>query len=348
MTVESFVRALPKVALHLEIETATPRETMLMFADQNEIGASVKRFDKWLKLYDDPDFRKPDDLREMLQSWLVYGDDLVRAVYDIGVALSKDNVRYAEISVNPLSFVSNTLTFDSFLEALNDGRDRAERAWGVKMRWIMRVPRAEPRRANEVVRWATSATAKKGGVVGLSLTGHDSSVTLDQFERVFGVADKKGLSRSANLLENDDIDEAIDLLGLQTVMSAWGLVDSPETMALMAEKGIALCVNPMDDLMRGHVRDLGNYPMEGLLAGGMPLVISPIMPTLYKTQLSDLYLQLIEKDLMTLAQVEQAVETAMSQAHLPEDEKESLKMMYEVEHEVLREEHLEAAETEGE
>ena len=340
MSVSSFIHALPKVALHLQIETTAPRETMLMFADQNEIGAEVKRFDKWLKLYEEPDFRKPDELRAMLQSWLRYGDDLVRVIYDIGVALSKDNVRYAEISVNPLSFVSNTLTFDSFLEALNDGRDRAERAWGVKMRWIMRIPRDDPRRADEVVRWATSATAKKGGVVGVSLTGDDGSASIEQFERVFGIAEKKGLSRAAYLLDDDDVDEAIDLLGLDTVIGAWGLADSPETLEMMVEKNILLCVNPVDALMRGHVRNLANYPMETLIASGVSLVISPLMPTLYNLSQSGLYNRLIEAGLLTQEQVEQVVRDTLVHNHLPEDEKAELQAIYAVESDVLREEHL--------
>lgn len=341
MSVASFLHALPKVALHLQFETTVPRETMLMFADQNEIGAEVKRFDKWLKLYDDPDFRKPDELRAMLQTWLRYGDDLVRAVYDIGVALSKDNVSYAEIAVNPLSFVSNTLTFDSFLEALNDGRDRAERAWGVKMRWIMRIPRDDLRRADEVVRWATSATAKKAGVIGVSLTGDDGSATIEQFERVFGIAEKKGLSRSAYLLDSDDIDEAIDILALDTVLGAWRLTDSPEIMKQMAENDILLCINPIDDLMRGHIRDLGNYPMDTLLTSGIPLIASPVMPTLYKMRQSDLYNRLIEADLLSLDEAERMVTDALAHSHLPDDEKMELQAIYSVESDVLREEHLE-------
>ncbi|MEO0563197.1 MAG: hypothetical protein AAF125_13905, partial [Chloroflexota bacterium] len=214
MSTESYLKSIPKVELNLQFEGAVPRETMLMFADQNEMSEQVKRFSKWLKLYDEPDFNKLDDLTDMLRSWLQYGDDLTRAVYDIGVRLSKDNVRYAEITINPLSFVTGDLTFNEFLEALNDGRDRAERAWGVQMRWIMAVPRAEPRYADEIVRWATSTTAKDGGVVAVALVGYNypKGATIDQFERAFKTAEKKELARIAHLNASDDLDEAIDTL----------------------------------------------------------------------------------------------------------------------------------------
>jgi len=342
MTAESFIKALPKVELNLQFEGTIPRETLLMLADQNEIRDSVKRFDKWLDQYNEPDYKKLDSLLEMLRSWVVYGDDLTRAVYDIGVALSKDNVRYAEISIDPLAYVTGDLTFEVFIAALNDGRDRAERAWGVQMRWLMMLPRDKPRQADEVARWATSHTALDGGVVGVVLGRSDASklTSLDQFERAFRTAGKKSVGCVARLDARDDMDEAIDLLGLDRIIDAWGITESSETLASLDERGVTLCVGALRAKEYGWVKDVANYPLMTLTEQDVPYVLNSDMPSLFRYTLSDEYMALYENELLTLEEIAQLPLKTLSKSYLAGDDKAMLRTVLEAEHEGLREEHL--------
>lgn len=340
MSVESYIRALPKFELNLRLEGAVPRETMLMFANQNELSDEVKRFDQWLALYEQPDPKRLDELGEMLCSWLRYGDDLTRAVYDLGVRLSKDNVRYAEVGVNPLRFVSNEFTFDAFLDALNDGRSRAERAWGIQMRWAMIVPRSDPRRADEVALWATSSTAKKNGVVALTLAGYDKLKSVDQFERAFQKASKKGIASTAYLNEKDDVHDAINLLDLDTVVDGWGVADSPEIMATMREKDVSLNIGVNRAAFYGWIDTAADYPLNALRAADVPVVVGTDMPALFRNSLSDEYLTLMENNLMTVEGIEQILRQTLEQCHLPDDEKEALEAVLMVEMDVLQAEHL--------
>lgn len=340
MSIESYINALPKTELELRLEGAVPRETMLMFADQNEIGAEVKRFKKWIDLYQTPDFKRLDDLTEMLRSWLRYGDDLTRAVYDVGVQMSKSNVRYAEVAVNPLSYVKNDFTFDEFLNALDDGRDRAHRGWGVQMRWTIIIPREIPRRSDEIARWATSATAKKAGVVGITLAGYHANESLDQFERAFRTAQKKDIMRSAYLTAKDDIDEAIDALGLQRVIDGWGIAESPETLESMAEQGISFCVGIKRNQSYGWVRQVNTIPMTTILESGVKVAVSSDMPVIFGSTLADEYISAIENNLLNIEQVEEIARDTITMCGLDEDEKAELTTMFDVEMEVLRMEHL--------
>lgn len=346
MSVESYIRALPKVDLHCRLEGAVPRETMLMFANQNEIGDEVKRFHKWLDLYKTPDYKRLDELADMLRSWLRYGDDLTRAVYDMGVAMSKDNVRYAEVGVNPLSYVANDFTFDEFLAALNDGRDRAERAWGVQMRWNMVLPRNTPRRADEIARWATSATARKGGVVGVVLAGYDDLTTLDQFERAFATASKKDITRNAYLSSKDDVDEAIDLLSLNQIVDVDKLVESPHTLTALASQGVSVSVGVARTKAYGWANDPKKSPISALQDAGLRVVVSTDMPVLFDSTLSDEYLKLVEAEVLSVDDVEEMIRTSIELSSLEDEDKEALAAIYEVERDVLHMEHMPAEEGE--
>jgi adenosine deaminase len=101
MSIESFVRAMPKAELHVHLEGAWNKDTLLMIADENDARANLKHFDTWVKLLDTPDYNRIDQITRTVSQWLQYGEDLTRIVYDLGVALSKQNVRYAEVSVTP-------------------------------------------------------------------------------------------------------------------------------------------------------------------------------------------------------------------------------------------------------
>jgi adenosine deaminase len=348
MSVETYIRALPKVELNLQLEGAVPKETLLMLADQNEMGEQVKRFQKWVDLYNNPDFKKLDELTAMVRSWIQYADDITRVVYDVGVALSKDNVRYAEIAVSPLSFVSGDLTFDEFMAALNDGRDRAERAWGVKMRWVMAIPREETRQADEVARWASSTTARNGGVVAISLLGQQNPKTkIDQFERAFQTAEKKGLIGLAHLSRQDDVDEAIDLLSLNVISDAWGLTESPETLETMREANVALLVGMARARHFGWISDAGEYPLAELKNSGVLVLLNSEMPEIYETHLSEGYLEAHASELLTLEEIEAMCLDTLDRSQLDEADKAEMKAIFEMEQAALRTEHLATDEQES-
>lgn len=340
MSVESYIRAMPKVELNVQLEGAMQRDTLLMIADQNEIRDQIKRFDRWVEQYKAPDFKKLEELSGVLRGWMQYGDDLVRAVYDVGLSLSKRNVRYAEITINPLTFVTGDFTFEAFMQAINDGRNRAERAWGIQMRWVLAIPRGDARYADEVARWATSATGRNGGVVGLALVGYDKNTSLDQFERAFHTATKKNIHRIAYLNAQDDIDDAIEHMALNSVVDGWGVVESPETLIRMREQNITLSVGPTRAQAYGWTNNVADYPMAQLLEYEVPLIVSSDMPTLFDSDLNDEYMKLIESELLTLEQLEAIMLRAVEHTHMDEDERHVLQATIEVEMDVLRAEHL--------
>lgn len=339
MSLEGFIRAMPKVALDLQLECAVQRETMLMLADQNEMRDTVKRFDKWVQLYKTPDFKRIDELTAMLRSWIKHADDLVRAVYDVGVSLSKENIRYAEIGINPLAFVSGEFTFDEFMSAINDGRDRAERAWGVQMRWVMLIPREDPRKAEEVARWATSATARKGGVVAVTLTGNDKRIGIEQFERAFRNATKKELAKIAYLTEKDDVLEAIEKLDLNVIADTWGIWESEEVVAALKAQGVRLSVCLSRAVANGLIPDVKAFPLRAILDTGLTVLVDTAMPVLLEKTLSDEYFMAVNHGLISLEELQTMGLQSIEHCHLPEDEKALLRTTFELEYEVLREQH---------
>ncbi len=339
MTVEEFIKAMPKVALDVRLEGIFRRETLMVIADQNEIAASTKNFPYWMELLEHPEYDRLPEITEQVSQWLQQPDDLTRLVYDAGVILSRQNVKYAEIAVSPSLFMLNQQPFDEFMEALNDGRERAERGWKIQMRWILSVSRDEPRRADEVVRWATSAVGRKGGVVGLALHGDSAEQPVGQFERAFSMAEKKGLPRVAQTSPTGGAEEAIEMMDnllVSRLVDGRGAADAPNVLSRLASSSTALTVSVARGLCHNWYADRSVYPMRELV-DNVPVVIGTDMPTYYKTSLVEEYLGAVEHNGLEVDDIEKIALNAIRHSFLPEDERVTLRKEHEAEFAKLRE-----------
>ncbi len=343
MTLESLIEALPKVDLGLQFEGAIPKQTLLMIAEQNEFAA-VKGFANQAKALDAPDYHKLHDLLNTVTQWIRHPDDLSRAVYDVGVSLAKQNVRYAEISISPITYMANGWTFEQFAEALNDGRDRAQRGWKVRLAWVLAIPREEPRRSDEITRWAMSATGRKNGVVALGLVGREDLQPVGQFERAFRSAEKKEFPRVAQAggskLGLNGLVEAVRVLKPDRLLCGETLPAAAELIAALQETGAVLDVVPKQALLFGQIHNYADYPLRGLLEAGVPVTISSRMPALFRTTLNKEYLALVEQGILTLDELEAIALNAVRHSLLPTEERSAMLAEFEARYAELRAEHL--------
>jgi adenosine deaminase len=348
MSTESFIQAMPKVELSLHLEGAMRKETLLTIAEQNDIPEEVKHFSQWVTVLDHPDYPRLDEMIRTISGWLRQSDDITRVVYELGVSLAKQNVRYAEVHVNPLLYMQHGMTFEQFLSAINDGRSRVERGWHVRLAWILTVPRDDPRRADDILRWATGAAARKGGVVAIGLSGRENAQPAAQFERPFKTAQKKEFPRVAEagtLLGAEGILDVINQLEPERLVDGWGTVDAPDVIQLLNEKHIALDVCIARALCTGLVETYAKYPLRDLYDDGITLTINSGMPAFFKTTLTDEYLAVIEHADFSLEELEELALNAVQVSFQTNEEKEAMLAEFKADYERLRTEHLDGAKT---
>ena len=343
MSLESYIQAMPKVELHVHLDGAMQQHTLLVIAEQNEVAELHKDFDEWVDLLDNPDNDRLDEIVRMASAWLLQPDDLARVVYDLGVALSKQNVRYAEVSVNPSHYMQHGLSFEGFLDAINDGRDRAERGWKIQMAWVLTISRDEPRSSDEISRWATSAFARKGAVVALGLSGREDAQPLGQFERAFRTAEKKDIARvphAGDILGAEGILEALDILDPDRIIDGWGAADAPDVLERLAGQEIPLDVSLGRAVAAGWVSSYSEYPLRRLYDEDVKLIIGSDMPSLFHTTLSDEYLAVVEHCGFEVSELEELALNAVRYSRLSAKEKATMLAEMAQTYETLRTEHI--------
>lgn len=351
MSSEHFARTMPKVELDLQLEGAIPRKTLLMIADQNEIAASTKGFKKVLESVNHPDMQKLADVMATVTSWLRHADDLSRISYEVGVALSKQHVRYAEVGLNLALYSHMGMTYDGLLEALNDGADRARRGWKVEMAWVLNVTRDEPRRADEVARWAMSAAGRKAKVVGVGLIGAENVQPAAQFERAFRNAEKKGLPRfvqAGDVLGSAGILEALAELKPNRLGFGWGIVTSGEALNALAEADATLNVGLTRSQRRGQVESLAEHPLRQFIDAGLRTALTTELPEWYGTTLSGEYEAAAQTFGLTHDEIEMLALNAVRGSFLDEDAQRAMEKELRAAYEALRAADAEALAADGE
>jgi aminodeoxyfutalosine deaminase len=346
MSLKTYVQAMPKADVYVQLEGAMRRHVLLMIAEQNNMPETVKRYTDWIAQIDKPDPRRLTDLVKMTSSWLQIADDVKRLAYDLGVSMHHQNIRYAEVVVTPSLYDALGLPLETLFEALNDGRDRAERGWDVKMNWIIAVGREEPRRADEYIRFASSIAGNRGRVVGVALTGKEDAQPVGQFERAFRSAEKKEVNRvvrAGDVLGAEGVNAALSGLAPNRIIDARGIADAPDVLAKLAEARVGVAFLPTRALKAEWAADMPALGLRTLLDAGVRVTFASDMPSLYRTTLADEYAAAVEKAELSVSEMEDLALNAVRMSFLPPEERDAMLNEFTRDYAKLRAEHLEAA-----
>ena len=344
MSLETFIRAMPKVEPYVHFEGAIPRETLMLIAEENDIAASMKQrpYNDLINSLTKPDISKIDELAVTYASWLKHAEDLVRVVYDLGVTFSRQNIRYAEVCISPALYTDGGMVFEAFLEAINDGRDRVERAWKVKMNWILTIPRDRPRKGDDVAKWVTSAAGRKANIVGIGLSGREDAQPAGQFSKPFATVEKKGMGRMAHartFSHVEPIQETLQVLNPQRITESWGIVDDPETLEFIAQRDITFVAVPVREIRLGRISSYAEYPLPQLM-DHLKVSIGTGMPSLYHTTLTDELVGLGAAHNLTSNDLETITRNTIAGTFLTDEEKKALQDEFVKQFAQLSAEHL--------
>lgn len=334
MSIEASIRALPKVDLHVQFEGAIAREFILLVVEQTDIPRTYKKAKDYRNIMADfkkPKFNKIDEIARETSSWVRHPEDIAHAVYDLAVSYSKQNTKYAEIAVNPAVYTDLGMTFQMLMEALADGADRAERAWGVKLAWILSMPRERPRKSDDIARWATSVAAAKSNVVGISLVGREDAQPVAQFKKAFQTAEKKDLARITHMFSypnSDSFTAVVDVVRPHRITDSWAVLDDSEAISYLVEHDIPVVVTPSRELKLGRIKSLADYPIREMLDNGLNLCIGSGMPVLFETSLTDEYIKLAEAG-VTLEEIQLLIRNSIRASFLPDEAKSDLMVEFE-------------------
>jgi adenosine deaminase len=270
---------LPKAHLHLHLDGAMRRSTLVELAEAAGVAAPVPT--------GYGSFAAFTETITAAASCLRTPDDARRLVHEVVEDAARAGAVWVEVSMWPGLFAgrlgSDADAVDVVLAAGREARQRHGVGFGLVVAANRNRPPAE---ATRLARLA--ASRRDDGVVGLGLDGDETSAPGRLFAEAFAVARDGGLlavPHAGELSAGHSVREALEILGAHRVMHGVTAVADPELVDRLATRGIALDVCLTSNVMLAVVPSLDRHPLPELLARGVRCSINADDPLLFDTDL---------------------------------------------------------------
>ncbi len=283
MTLPAFLHALPKVELHVHLVGSASVPTVLRLAARHGALTVPTDPDELAAFYAFRDFAHFIDVYQAVNALVSTPADVTDLVLGLARELAAASVRYAEITVTPVSHLSVGITGGALADALVEGRQRARAEHGVELGWIFDT-------AGELgvdAAWATLdwvLAQRPAGTVGFGLGGPEIGVDRAGFAGPFAAAREAGLRSLPHAGETTGpatVWSALQDLGAERIGHGIGAIADPGLLEHLAGHRIPLEVCPTSNLRTGAVRSLAEHPLPRLLRAGVPVTLNTDDPGMF-------------------------------------------------------------------
>ncbi|WP_329084893.1 adenosine deaminase [Actinomadura citrea] len=296
---------LPKAHLHIHLESTVRRATL------REIGAA-----NGVRVPDDVgafgDFASFFAQNDLVRACLRRPGDFRRVAYEFCEDEAAQGVRYAEVSFTAAAHGERLDDLGMPLAAVLEGLEAGQEAFGIECRLIL----DHSRRRSVERAWRTLDLARRHDrVVAVGLAG-DEAHPGDPFTEVFAAAHDAGLHVVHHAGEGEgpaSIRQALGPGRTERLGHGIRILDDPDLVAEVRERGIPLEVCPSSNVALGFVPSLDAHPLPRLREAGLLVTLNTDIPALIDTPLATEYAHVraaFAYDDPTLAELAHAAVTA--------------------------------------
>lgn len=318
--VEAFVAALPKVELHVHLLGAASPETVLALARRHPDRGVPTELDELRAYYGFTDFAHFIQVYIQVNTLVTTAADVTDLVVGLARDLARSAVRYAEVTVTPISHLQQGIGPDELAEALTAGRRRARAETGVELAWVFDVPGEQGAGAG-LPTAEFAVRHRPEGTVGFGLGGPEVGVPRELFRDAFDVAREAGLHSVPHAGETTGpatVWAALRELRAERIGHGIRSVEDPRLLAHLAEHGVPLEVCPTSNLRTRAVASLAEHPVPRLLAAGVPVTLASDDPGMFGTDLHTEYLLCAREFGMGRADLADLARAGVRAAFLPD------------------------------
>lgn len=287
------IHILPKAELHLHLEGSIQPVLALQLAQKHHrhLPGMQEGVAGLRQSYHFSSFADFVNLYLAISACLVDADDFTAIVGDLGRALAKQNIRYAEVTFTPMTHIARGVSADAMLAGLFAGCEQAREQFGVEIAWVFDIVRSLFDQATPTLELALRE--QKRGVIGLGFAGPEGPQWPSKpFEPIFARARAHGLRSLPHAGEQwgaESIWGALRDLGADRIGHGVRCLEDPTLVEYLAEHRIPLEICPSSNVGIGLFANLASHPLPQLLAAGLEISLASDDPPLFHTDLCQEY-----------------------------------------------------------
>lgn len=296
MSLETFIRHMPKVELHVHLEGSIQPETLLLLAERNNVALPVTTVEGLRQWYKFTNFSHFVEIYLAISACIRTTEDIEFIAREFLRGQAAQRVLHSEVTFTPYThYAANSrIPFEDQLAALNRARQWASSELGVSVGWVLDIARSvRPlEHGLTVADWAINGMDR--GVVALGLGGIEAGHPPELFEAAFARARAAGLPAVPHAGETvgpESIRGALRSSQASRIGHGVRCLDDPELVAELRDRQIPLEVCPTSNVCLGVAPSLAEHPLPRLIDEGLYVTINSDDPPMFNTTLTDEYLR---------------------------------------------------------
>lgn len=339
MTLTDYIKAMPKVELHVHLEGATQPETLLKLARQHSIALPADTVDGLREWFAFRDFSHFIEVYLKISECMKTPEDIELLTREFLQGQAAQHILYSEVTYTPYThYKFKGLPFEEQLAAINRARTWAEAELGVTMGLIIDISRnVTPEEGLVTAEWAIQH--RDNGVIALGLGGPENGHPPEKHAEAFRRAHEAGVTcilHAGEMAGAESIRGALQVGHSVRIGHGVRCLEDPALVAELREKQIPLEVCPTSNVCLKVVPDFAAHPLPRLIQEGLYVTLNSDDPPLFNTTLTEEYLKVADYFGLDADALEQLSLNALWAARLPEYVKARLSTRFRAEFQTLR------------
>ncbi|MGR5334709.1 adenosine deaminase [Vibrio gigantis] len=321
---DSFIKNLPKVELHLHIEGTLEPELMFQLAKRNNVSIPFENPDQVRDAYQFHNLQSFLDIYYQGANVLIHEQDFYDLTWAYLLRCQQDNVVHTEIFFDPQTHTERGVAFDTIITGITQALDQATHELRISSQLIMCFLRhLDEDSAFETLK---QALPYKDKIIAVGLDSSEQGNPPDKFKHVFQEALNQGFLTVAHAGEEgpaQNIIDALSLLGITRIDHGVRCVEDEELMEQLIAKRTPLTVCPLSNTKLKVFDTMQQHNIVELLRKGLCVTINSDDPAYFGGYMNDNFLAVANAHPLTHQELAQfsinAVEASFISPHAKED-----------------------------
>lgn len=293
MTIEKFIKEIPKAELHLHIEGSFQPELMFEIAKRNNIKIPYSSVEELKKAY------KFSCLQDFLDIYYTGAGVLITELdfYDLTMAYftacKEDHVIFTEIMFDPQTHTKRGISFETVINGIQKAREDAKEKYGIDSLLIMSYLRHLSE--EDAFETLQESLPFKHFIKSVGLDSSEKGNPPSKFKNVYEASVKEGYVPVAHAGEEGNADyiwEAIDILKVKRIDHGNNCLQDEDLVKEINARNLALTVCPLSNLELRNVDILTNHPLKKLMNKGVKVTVNSDDPAYFGGYINENFLQI--------------------------------------------------------
>ncbi|UQV21028.1 adenosine deaminase [Vibrio sp. J383] len=321
---DSFIKHLPKVELHLHIEGTLEPELMFQLAKRNNVSIPFDNPDQVRDAYQFHNLQSFLDIYYQGANVLIHEQDFYDLTWAYLLKCQQDNVVHTEIFFDPQTHTERGIAFEVIISGITQALNQAEQELGISSQLIMCFLRhLDEDSAFETLQ---QALPYKDKIIAVGLDSSEKGNPPEKFKHVFQEAINQGFLTVAHAGEEgpaQNISDALSLLGITRIDHGVRCVEDEDLMEQLIAKRTPLTVCPLSNTKLKVFDTMQEHNIVELLRKGLCVTINSDDPAYFGGYMNDNFLAVANAHPLTKNELAQfsinAVEASFISPHAKED-----------------------------